>query len=104
VKIRGVVGKHVGSRQQLDWARYIATLDSPRIQSHMAFAPIRHGRRHLRALIAPGEGSCEVRHDEFRRFGKTEMVRSSSQEWSLKKVSRILILGVRSCDRIRLAW
>lgn len=66
--VGGVVGKHVGGGYQLYRTRDIAPLYGARVKSHMAFAAIRHGRRHFRTLVALGECAGEGRHDGLGRM------------------------------------
>lgn len=63
-EIGGIISQHVGGRQQLDRTGDVATLDGTRVESHMAFAPVRHGRRDLGTFVALGEGARDGRHGE----------------------------------------
>lgn len=56
MQVGGIVGKHVGSREQLDGAGNLAALDGPRGVLDLALA-VGHGSGDLWTLGALGEGA-----------------------------------------------
>lgn len=61
MKIGRIVSQHVGCREQFHRTRDLSASDSPRGELGLALT-VGHGTRDLRALVALGEGSSEIRH------------------------------------------